>query len=231
MEPKIKHRWDLTPKEAMELQRELARAVSLKDVLRWQDIKIVAGVDVAYSKISGKSYAAVVVFDFNHKEPIARATAIRRTDYPYIPGLLSFREAPAIISALRKIKLQVDLLVCDGQGIAHPRACGLASHLGVLYDLPAIGCAKTILFGSPEKTLPDRAGSYVNLLHPTEKKIVASLLRTKDRCRPIIVSPGHKISLSLARRIILHFCDKYRLPEILRQPHLISNYLQVKAQT
>ncbi|MCD6385030.1 endonuclease V [Candidatus Sumerlaeota bacterium] len=225
MKLKLKHRWDLLPGEAIRLQAELAGRVSRKSTLRWKDIKLVAGVDVSYSRQTGKSYAGVVVFDFARKEPVETFTASLPTTYPYIPGLLSFREAPAVIAALDKISLPIDVLVCEGQGIAHPRGIGLATHLGIIYDIPTIGCAKSILFGEPAGELPLRAGSYVNLLHPDQKKILGYIVRTKDACRPVVVSPGHKISLPLARRVILQFCGKYRLPEIIRQPHILSHSL------
>lgn len=225
MRPKIEHRWDLLPGEAIKLQSELAKRVSQKPAIRWEDIQYVAGVDVSYSRQTGRSYVAVVVFDFQRREPAEIVTASLTTTYPYIPGLLSFREAPAVITALEKITLPIDILVCEGQGIAHPRGVGLATHIGIIYDIPSIGCAKNILFGNPADELPLKAGAYVNLLHPEKKKIIGSLVRTKDACKPIVVSVGHKITLSLARRVILHFCGKYRLPEIIRQPHLLSHSL------
>ncbi|MCX7765528.1 MAG: endonuclease V [Candidatus Sumerlaeia bacterium] len=228
MEPKIKHRWDLTPSEALKLQVELAKQVSVKSVLRWEEIKLVAGIDVAYSRISAKSYAAVIVFDFKRREPIVSSTAILQTNFPYLPGLLSFRESPAVISALRSLKLTPDIIVCDGQGIAHPRGFGLASHLGVIYDLPAIGCAKTILFGVPEKVSGTPTKTCIKLLHPVSKNTIGCLLRSTVNRQPVVISAGHKISLSLACRIIRHFCGKYRIPEIIRQPHLLSTYLRMQ---
>lgn len=228
MEPKIKHHWDLTPSAAIKLQLEMAKQVSLKNSLRWEDINLVAGIDVAYSRISARSYAAVVVFDFKRREPIATSTSILQTTFPYVPGLLSFREAPAVIAALRNLKLNPDIIVCDGQGIAHPRGFGLASHLGVIFDLPAIGCAKTILFGVPEKTSSSTAKTCTKLLHPVTKTTIGCLLRTTLNRQPVVVSAGHKITLSMACRIIRHFCGKYRIPEIVRQPHLLSTHLRVQ---
>ena len=182
--------------------------------------------DVSYSPITCKSYAAVVVFDFKSREPVEEATAIVTTGYPYVPVLLSFREIPPLIKALGKIKTPPDLLVCDGQGIAHQRGMGLATHLGLIFDTPSIGCAKSILIGEPAEERALEKGSSVRLLHPKTGKTVGMLLRTKRNCRPMVISIGHKVSLAFAKKVVLYFSDKYRVPEITRQAHLLSNVIR-----
>lgn len=146
MEPRVKHSWKLTEKEAVQLQQELARQVIAED--RLADVQYVAGVDVAYSKHSDKLIAAVVVLEAESLNMVDSAVVEDNVHFPYIPGLFSFRELPPVIKAFQQIKTAPQLIVCDGQGLAHPRRFGLASHLGVLVDLPTIGCGKTRLLGN-----------------------------------------------------------------------------------
>ena len=223
MRPEIQHKWNISPRQAIAIQKDLASRVSRKNVLSRRDIRHIAGLDVAYTKKTNRCYAAVVVFDFIKREPVVSETAILPAPFPYIPGLLSFREIPPLVRVLDRVRVPIDLMVCDGQGIAHPRGIGLASHLGVIYDCPAIGCAKSLLFGIPEGELSEKAGSWIPIRHPKTGVIIASLVRTRDCCRPVIVSSGHKVSLPFERRLILDFCGGYRIPEITRQPHLLSN--------
>ncbi|MCX7950273.1 MAG: endonuclease V, partial [Treponemataceae bacterium] len=156
------------------------------------------------------------------------AHAYERANFPYIPGLLSFREGPVILSAFEELTIRPDVIIFDGQGIAHPRGLGLASHLGILLDIPSIGCAKTALVGTWDEP-PDRPGSFSPLIYGGQ--VVGDVLRTKERVRPVFVSPGHKVGRHAAREIVLACIRGYRLPEPTRQAHLEVNMLRRKEGT
>jgi deoxyribonuclease V len=158
----------------------------------------------------------VVMYQYPEMEEVARAYAILRLRFPYIPGLLSFREIPVLLAALKKLKQKPDLLYCDGQGYAHPRRLGIASHLGVLLDRPTIGCAKSILIGTHGK-VGEKAGSWVSLVDEKARgERIGAALRTRDCVRPIYVSSGHRISLETAIRLTRAVCDGYRIPRPTR---------------
>ena len=222
MKKTITHRWDLTPSEAEALQIELSQQVITHNCLG--EIKTVAGVDVAYDKHSDKLVAAVVVLDAASFAVLDSAAATDIERFPYIPGLFSFRELPPIALALQQLKVRPDLIVCDGQGIAHPRRFGLACHLGVLFDVPTIGCGKTRLIGDAET--PERQrGTSVPLVDHEE--VVGSVLRTQDDIKPVFVSIGYRISLPTACEWILRLAPKYRLPETTRMAdQLVKKQLQ-----
>jgi deoxyribonuclease V len=177
-------------------------------------VKYVAGVDVAYDQKSGKLVAAAVVLDAGSLDVAETAIAEDVARFPYIPGLFSFREIPPIAKALKKLNISPDLIVCDGQGIAHPRLFGIASHLGVLFDVPTIGCAKTRLMGEAGQPEIQR-GSHAPLTDHGE--VIGNVLRTQDHVKPIYVSIGHRISLSTACDWILKLSPHYRLPETTRK--------------
>ena len=211
MEPILQHPWNISEEKAINLQTELAQKVIKNDKL--SPIQYVAGVDVAYSKNSDTLIAAIVILELNSLKVVESVTIQDSVKFPYIPGLFSFRELPPILKAFEKIKTIPQLIVCDGQGIAHPRRFGLASHLGVIYDIPTIGCGKTKLLGNFIE--PDLyRGAYSPLLDKSE--IIGSVLRTQKNIKPIFVSTGHRISLSTACDIILKLTPKYRLPETTR---------------
>jgi deoxyribonuclease V len=212
MEQAITHPWSLSESEALDLQRQMATRVERND--RLSDVHTIAGVDVAYDKHSDRLIAAAVVLDAESLTVIEQATAEDVAQFPYIPGLFSFRELPPIAKALRKLQLTPDLIVCDGQGIAHPRRFGLACHLGVLFDVPTIGCSKTRLIGEAEPPEKQR-GAIAPLVDQGE--IVGSVLRTQNGINPVFVSIGHRVSLSLACEWILRLSPKHRLPETTRQ--------------
>lgn len=212
MKPVFTHPWNLTESEALILQQELAKKVINED--RLNDVKYVAGVDVAYNEKINKQIAAVVILNPNTFEVIEISIAEDTTYFPYIPGLFSFRELPPIIKALSTLKRKPDLIVCDGQGIAHPRRFGLASHLGILFDVPTIGCGKTRLHGYAEEPGIKR-GNYAPLIDNGE--IIGNVLRTQDNIKPVYISIGHRISLQTACDWILKLSPKYRLPETTRQ--------------
>lgn len=212
MIPKINHSWNLTESEARLLQLELAAKLIMEDQLN--EIHLVAGVDVAYMKHSDKSVAAAVILDANTLEVIETVTAEDHVQFPYIPGLFSFRELPPLIKVFSKINHTPDLIVCDGQGYAHPRRFGLACHLGVIFDAPVIGCGKTRLLGEHKQPDTER-GAVAPLFDNGE--VIGNVLRTQNGINPIYVSIGHRISLTTACEWILKLSPKYRMPETTRQ--------------
>ncbi|UHA75072.1 deoxyribonuclease V [Paenibacillus sp. 481] len=212
MEPIIEHPWNLSETDAIKLQQQLATKVSKIDQLN--HVRYVAGVDVAYSEHSDRLIAAVAVLDASTLELVEAVIAEDVVQFPYIPGLFSFRELPPIVKALKGLATAPDLIVCDGQGLAHPRRFGLASHLGVLFDVPTIGCGKTKLLGDAQE--PDAArGSVAPMLDQDE--VIGHVLRTQHNIKPIYVSIGHRISVRTACDWILQLTPHYRLPETTRQ--------------
>ncbi len=198
--------WPTTVAEAKPLQESLARQVLITPLE--QKVKTIAGVDAAF--VGQEIIAAVAVFDYASLTLIEESHARLATPFPYIPGYLSFREGPAFIAAIERLSCRPDLLIVDGQGIAHPRRLGIASFLGVLLHCPTIGSAKSRLVGEYEEPAPAH-GAWSPLVYHGET--VGAVLRTRDRVRPLFVSPGHLITLSEAVEIILHCAVRYRLPE------------------
>lgn len=217
----LTHPWNLTPKEAVALQRELAAQVRCEDDLG--PVGLIAGVDVSMNRFSPDGYAAIVVLSVPELEVIEVAGAKTALAMPYIPGLLSFREIPLLLEAWAKLQHKPDLLMVDGHGIAHPRRLGIAAHLGVYLDVPAIGCGKSILSGR-HAPLPPERGAMAPLVHHNE--VVGYALRTKNKVNPVFVSCGHRVSQETAVRWVLECARGYRLPEPTRQAHLASNQLR-----
>ncbi|MBN1798275.1 MAG: deoxyribonuclease V [Spirochaetales bacterium] len=209
------HKWQINFKHAVDIQNELAGYINKQDCIH--NINTVCGVDVGFKQ--NTAYAAAVVLSFPKLKILERSFVISQVLMPYIPGLLSFREIPALIPALEKIKITPDLLMADGQGLAHPRRMGLASHLGLIFDLPAVGCAKSRLIG--QASVPEnRKGDYTLLYEGNE--VVGAVLRTKENTKPLFISIGHKISLTTAIKVVLDCCTRYRLPEPTRRAHLAT---------
>ena len=215
--PKMLHRWDLTPQEAVALQTKLSQQVIRKTRRQLHDMTTVGGIDTAYGR--NRACAAVAVFGLEDLKIMEEVVVVQPARFPYIPGLLSFREGPAILEALRRLKTEPDVLMFDGQGIAHPRRFGLASHLGLLTDIPSIGCAKTRLIGDyPE---PHRSrGSTADLTDAGE--IIGAVVRTRAGVKPVFVSIGHRMDLDTGIRIVLKSCGRFRLPEPLRRADHLS---------
>ncbi|WP_337885189.1 deoxyribonuclease V [Fischerella thermalis] len=207
-----RHAWTLSVEEAIAIQEQMQAEVITSDQLQ-QPVKYVAGVDMGFEANGTISRAAVAVLSFPELELQETSLARRPTSFPYIPGFLSFREIPAVLDALEKIKITPDLILCDGQGIAHPRRFGIACHLGVIVNIPSIGVAKSLLVGKHEE-LPDARGSWQPLIHKGE--IVGAVLRTRVGVKPVYVSSGHRISLPTAIDYVLRCTPKYRLPETTR---------------
>ena len=209
------HQWNLPVGEAVLLQKKLAGKVVRKD--RLGRVESVAGIDASFK--GNWVRAAVVVVDVSDLKVIEAATSERKAIFPYIPGLLSFLEGPVVLDALNKLSALPDLLIFDGQGIAHPRRLGIASHIGLLLDIPAIGCAKSRLCGQHRKPEPDR-GSHTPLVDKGET--IGAVLRTRSRVKPVFVSIGHRVALKTSIEYVLSCCKGFRLPETTRLAHRLS---------
>jgi deoxyribonuclease V len=217
LSPDTSHPWNLTPQDAVKLQQRLAGRVVRKSSIVPEKISRVAGVDASYR--NGLATAVVVVVSLRDMGTLDWVTASKRPGLPYISGLLCFREGPAVLDALSRLSLQPDLLIFDGQGIAHPRRFGIASHIGLLLDKPSIGCAKTRLIGRYREPDPEK-GSYAYLKDQDET--IGAVLRTRDGVKPVYVSVGHRVDLLDSIRIVLQCCRRYRLPEPIRRAHQLA---------
>lgn len=217
------HPWKVTPQEAIRIQEELRERLRLRPPKA--SFKTIAAADVSYSLADDKLYAAFLLFSYPDLTLMESASAWGRVSFPYIPGLLTFREAPILLQAFSKLKIRPGLIMVDGQGIAHPRSMGIAAHLGILLDLPTIGCAKSRLFGEDAEPGPDQ-GSVIPLLD--HGRMVGMIVRTRAGVKPVYVSPGHRMDLDTSVKIILSLCWGYRIPEPLRQAHIFVNQLREK---
>ncbi|MBW4635358.1 MAG: deoxyribonuclease V [Iphinoe sp. HA4291-MV1] len=207
-----RHTWSLTVDEAIKIQETLRDEVITEDKLK-EPVQYVAGVDMGFEADGTISRAAVAVLSFPDLQIQETSLAHRPTTFPYIPGFLSFREIPAVLDALEKIKTIPDLILCDGQGIAHPRRFGIACHLGIIVDIPTIGVAKSLLVGKHEN-VPETRGSDQPLIYKGET--IGVVLRTRTEVKPLYISSGHRISLPTAVEYVLRCTTKYRLPETTR---------------
>ncbi|MFO8234827.1 MAG: endonuclease V [Bacteroidales bacterium] len=203
---------NITPKKAKEQQRELAGKVKISGMP--DKIEIIAGIDVAYHKKPLTGFCAVSLFKYPEIEHIKTYTELDIIGYPYIPGLLSYREGPLIMDTLAKVEEKIDVLLFDGQGIAHPRGLGIAAHIGVLTNKPSVGCAKKNLFGEYKEPGTSK-GAKSNLVNP-DRKVIGTVLRTRENTKPVFVSPGHKIGIKEASELVMNCTTKYRLPEPTR---------------
>lgn len=236
------HSWNVSVEEAIQIQEALRKRIILKNTFSGvhpvrnssrsgpeplerepgiisKGVRTIGGGDVAYSKDGTCCVGAIAVLSFPDIEILDRATAVGKIPFPYIPGLLSFREGPVLIKAFQKLKLKPDVMIYDGQGIAHPRGMGLASHMGLWLDIPSIGCAKTPLLD--EFNSPGPSKGSVEWIHWEGKK-VGAVLRTRENVKPLFVSPGHSIDLRTSIQLILKSCRGYRIPEPLRRAHQLS---------
>lgn len=215
------HKWDLSVKEAIELQKTLsAQLIMTGDIT---NINYICGCDISFNKNSNIGYASIVLLTYPELKTIEKVSYVGKAIIPYIPGLLSFRESPLIIEGLKKLSKIPDIIICDGQGYAHPRRLGLASHLGLLTDLPTIGCAKSLFIGTFESKSLIK-GNY-SLLYDKDE-VIGYVLYTKDRCNPLFISVGHKVSLEFSKKFILSCIKKSKHPEPSRQAHLHSNEIR-----
>ena len=212
----LDHDWNVSPAEARAIQESLRERVVSED--RFDKIRTVAGVDIGIRKGTGR--AAAVLLDFPSLELLHYSVITAELRFPYVPGLLSFRECPPALAALRALPQKPDLLLCDGQGLAHPRRFGIACHLGLLLDIPAIGAAKSRLIGTHKEPGTER-GSHTPL-HDGEE-LIGSAVRTRTNTRPIYVSVGHRVSLDTAVMLTLQCAPRYRIPEPTRQAHKLAS--------
>jgi deoxyribonuclease V len=224
------HSWNLSYSQAREVQADLACKVEFTRLKK--SPKLIAGIDCAFSKDGERILAVVVILRPPQFELVETVSASRKVTFPYIPGLLSFREAPVCLAAVEKLQTPPDVFIIDGQGIAHPRRLGLAAHLGLFLDQPAIGCAKSRLTGTYEEP-PLEKGGYSLLKDEkrkqnTQSEIIGAVVRTRTNVKPVFVSVGHKCLLEDAIRVVLDCAVKYRLPEPTRLAHQAVSRLKLK---
>ena len=223
------HSWNLSYSRAREVQADLACKVEFTPLKKGP--KLIAGIDCAFSKDGERIFAAVIVLRLPQFELVEMVNAARKVTFPYIPGLLSFREAPVCIAAVEKLQNQPDLFIIDGQGIAHPRRLGLAAHLGLFLDQPTIGCAKSRLTGTYEEP-PLEKGSYCLLKDEKRKQksqpeTIGAVVRTRSNVKPVFVSVGHKCLLEDAVRVVRDCSVKYRQPEPTPLAHPAGSRLKL----
>jgi deoxyribonuclease V len=215
---KSPHPWDVDIAQAREIQEQLRDRVDTRN--RLGPVEHVAGVDVGFEDGNRITRAAVAVLRLEDLELVDHAIARRKTSFPYVPGYLSFREIPAVLDALALLQSAPDLVLCDGQGIAHPRRFGIACHLGVVTGLPTIGVAKSRLTGTYDK-VPDRRGGWTFLRDGDE--VIGAVLRTRKGVKPVFVSPGHRVDLATAVEYTMRCTTRYRLPETTRHAHRLAS--------
>lgn len=218
----VSHSWRLTPRQAVELQSRLKSKVITAD--RVGRVRHVAGTDVGFERGGRVTRAAVAVLTFPALELADYAVVRKPTRFPYVPGLLSFREIPALLSALAMLNVRPDLVLCDGQGLAHPRRCGLASHLGLVSGLPTIGVAKSRLIGIHDEP-PQRRGAWMPLRDDGET--IGAVVRSRAHVRPIFVSSGHRVSLKTAIAFTMACVTRFRLPETTRWAHHLASVAEI----
>ena len=224
MEIHTLHPWNVTEAEAVRLQRELAGRVNTSTPVTKCDL--IAGADVSYNKYSTRVFAAVVVLRTADWSIVETRGVVGESHFPYVPGLLSFREAPVLLQAFARVQSEPDVVMLDGQGLAHPRRFGLACHIGLALEKPCLGCAKTRLTGH-FKDLGRKAGSTAPLVD--RGQLVGKVVRTKDGVQPVFVSVGHKIDLDSAVEVVLACARGYRIPEPTRRAHHYVNALRQAA--
>lgn len=212
----------LTPAQAIAMQHELRKQIQIRPLDK--PIHSIAGADISFNKYSDIVYAGIVVFSYPDMKIIGNATAISRTTFPYISGLLAFREIPALLEAWKKLTVKPDVMVLDGQGIAHERRLGIATHFGLITDVPSIGSAKSRLYGKYDE--PANIPLAESPMYDKGEQIGVAI-RSKKNCNPIYVSPGHKVSMEQSVAIIKNCLRGYRIPEPTRQAHLLVNKIRV----
>jgi len=219
------HPWTINPREAIQIQEKLRGKIRLHPPKK--PMTKIAAADVSYSKRNGMFYGAFLIFTYPELNLIEGADASGQASFPYIPGLLTFREAPILLQAFSRLQAKPDLILWDGQGIAHPRSMGIAAHLGLLLNLPSIGCAKSRLIGVHGELAREK-GSAVPLV--IQDRTIGMVVRTRDERKPVFVSPGHKMDMETSVKVVLSLCRGYRIPEPLRRAHIFVNSLRHNAK-
>ncbi|MEZ0538536.1 deoxyribonuclease V [Fibrella arboris] len=212
------HEWPDSPEAAIAIQQQLRGQVRIQPLTG--PVETIAGCDISFNKFEETVYAGIVVLRLDTLETIAEATAITTTSFPYVPGLLSFREIPALLEAWNNLTIMPDVVVFDGHGIAHPRRLGIAAHAGLWLNRPTLGCGKSVLVGRYEEPALER-GSWSPMLHRGE--VIGAALRTKNKVNPVYVSPGNLIDLETSVSLMLQCDGGYRIPEPTRRAHNLVN--------
>lgn len=221
MEQRIRHAWQVSPAEARIIQDQLRQELVFAPLSEIP--QTVAGADISHDRFSNVGFAGFVVLSWPALEPVEQVAVRREITFPYIPGLLSFREIPLLLEAYDKLSTKPDLVFVDGHGIAHPRRAGIAAHLGVLLNKPTIGCAKRLLFGTVVEP-PAERGAYSHVYdYSHNAEVIGAALRTKATAQPIIVSPGQLMTIGVAIELVMKATRQYRLPEPTRLAHLLVN--------
>lgn len=215
---------NISPSEAVALQKTLREQIKLTALPG--PINTIAGADISFNKYSTTIYAGIIVFSFPSLQVIEKASVVATTEFPYISGLLAFREVPALIEAWEQLQTKPDVLILDGHGIAHPRRMGIATHFGVVMQTPTLGCAKSLLAGHYDEPL-NTPPAQSDLVHHDE--IIGKVLRTKRNCKPVFISPGNLITMDECLSIILQCMRKYRIPEPTRLAHNYVNEVRIAA--
>lgn len=216
---------NLSPADAIALQKQMRSQINVGPLKN--EIRYIGGADISFNKYETTVYAGIIVLQYPQLEIVEKITVIAEATFPYISGLLAFREAPALIQAWNQLYIKPDVLILDGHGISHPRRMGIATHFGILADTPTIGCAKTKLTGNYTEPA-NKIFAQSPLTHQNEE--VGIVLRTKPNCKPVFISPGHKISLQQSVDIIKNCTRKYRIPEPTRLAHLLVNEARLAAK-
>lgn len=215
------HAWDVAPKEAIAIQRELSMRVRLAPLSK--EVRTIGGADVSMNRFAKDGFAGFVTLSYPNCEIVDHAVAAGPIPFPYIPGLLSFREIPLLMSAWEMLEMKPDVLVVDGTGIAHPRRIGIATHLGLLLGVPTIGCAKSVLTGTYEEPSNEPGASSYLFDRYNKEEVIGAALRTKRNVKPVFISPGHLITLEESLSLIQKCVRKHRLPEPTRHAHNTVN--------
>ncbi len=218
----LKHPWNVDPSTARQIQESLVPLIQVRDFTG--PVRYIAGADVSVTSDQQVLIGGFCVFRLPELIPVHTTVATKAAMFPYVPGLLSFREIPVLLDAWEQLPTKPDVIICDGQGIAHPRGLGLASHLGLLLNCPTVGCAKKRLVGNHEGVDVSR-GSWRQLT--LNQSLVGCVLRTRDHVKPVYVSPGHMVGFEQARELVLATCSKYRLPEPIRAAHRLVNEVRL----
>jgi deoxyribonuclease V len=219
MKYKKLHLWNVSESEAVIIQNELSKRIILRNCV--DQMKTVAGCDVAYSASLDQACSAISVFSFPELKKLNEIKSTSKVSFKYIPGLFAFREGPALLEAFKLLKEKPDVIICNGQGIAHPRKMGLATHMGIILDVPTIGCAQKVLFGKYANPGGNK-GSW-KAIYNSENEVIGVCLRTRQNIKPVFVSQGFKIDLKTAIDIILKCTVKYKIPEPVRAAHILAN--------